>query len=464
MGRQRLDLLLILLLALAMVRGIVYASMVPPWQAPDEPKHFEYVALLQQKGRLVAHEDASLSLQREIISSMKAYDFWRFGHANSPEEASNSFADIWKDSPTQLDRPPLYYLAASPFYHLAANGTTEDQLYAVRLFSVLLGVLTVFMTFLAVRTVFPRDAFMPIAAAAFVAFLPMHTFITSTANSDNLANLITATLAYAIAKIFKEGATLKRAAGVLVLLLAGFWTKRTTLFVLPLMALAVPIYIGRRPRRSFWLPVAGGGLALAAAATALALSERLQGGLQWIVDRYLFNVSMASNLAPFLKHEYTLGGLLGLYSGFSRRVLDSFWAQFGWMNVRLDAQWYDMLAVVALLSLAGLLYYGARLIARRERLEPWQARTMVLYLLWVLLVVGVAFAQSTVYFSPSAFPQGRYLFPALVPIAIYFILGLKSLVPQRLQPALMSTIVAGIFLFDSLSLVAYILPFYYQPG
>src|SRR3990172_3278888 len=163
----RPDFLLVIILALALIRGVLYASVVPPWQTPDEPKHFEYVALLQDKGRLISHEDADPVLQREIISSMRSYDFWKFGYANGPEATSRSFQDIWKDSPTQLHRPPLYYLIVSPFYRLALDMPVDFQLYVVRLVSVLLGVLTVLMVFLAARTIFPRDRLLAPASAGF---------------------------------------------------------------------------------------------------------------------------------------------------------------------------------------------------------------------------------------------------------------------------------------------------------
>lgn len=457
--------LLVLILVLTLFRGILYASLVPPWQTPDEPKHFEYVALLQEKGRLVTYEDASPALQREIISSMRVYDFWRFGYANSPEQASHSFEDVWNSAFTELDRPPLYYLAASLAYAPFRGMSVDTQLYAIRLFSVVLGVLTVLMTFLAVRTIFPEDAFLPSMAAIFVSFLPMHTFVTSSVNSDNMANLVAAALAYALARLFKGGASIAKVAGILLLVGAGLWSKRTTVFMLPLTAMTIPLYLfGRRPRASTWAFLGGTTMVLGAALALVARSGRLRDGVGWVLDHYFFNDSAATNLAHLFGNKYTLDALLELYSGFLRRIFDSFWARFGWMNVRLDAFWYDILVGVALLGFIGLLHLGLRLAMRHERLEGWQARIMVLYLLWMVLVVVITFIHYTADFSTSSFPQGRYLFPALVPIATYFALGLKHLLPKSLQPTLLLAMAGGFFLLDTLGMGLYILPFYYQPG
>lgn len=53
--------ILVLLLAVFLARGVIYLAVIPPWQAPDEPKHFEYVNLLYQERRLLSQKDVSPS-------------------------------------------------------------------------------------------------------------------------------------------------------------------------------------------------------------------------------------------------------------------------------------------------------------------------------------------------------------------------------------------------------------------
>ncbi len=464
MDQNRSRLLLYVILALTLIRGITYASLTPPWQAPDEPKHFEYVALLEQEGHLVTRADASPSLQNKIISSMKLNAYWTFGYANSPEQASTSFADIWKASPSELDRPPLYYLAASIVYLPLADIPIDMQLYVLRLFSVLLGVLTVLMIFLAVRTAFPRDPPLALLASSFVAFLPMHSFISSSVNSDNLANLIAAILAYIVARIFMKGASLADSAAVVGLLFAGFWTKRTTLFTVPVSLLLAPVYLGRTMfRRRLWPAFAAVAVLLVSAVGSVFVLDRPREWVTLGLDRYIFNYSASSNLSSFNDNIYTLDSLLELYSGFSRHVFESFWAQFGWMNVRLDSVWYDVLTGLSLLSLLGMLNFARMVVLKRQNLDARQARVLAIYLVWIVLVIAVAYIQYTPAFSASSFPQGRYLFPALGPLALYFALGLKNLSPKRFQPSTLFAVISGLFLFDTLSMMLYIVPFYYLP-
>ena len=67
--RRRLFLLLLLL---TLVRGIIYASVAPPWQHHNEPTHFEYASLIVKRRALPQSGDYDLEMRREIAASMKA--------------------------------------------------------------------------------------------------------------------------------------------------------------------------------------------------------------------------------------------------------------------------------------------------------------------------------------------------------------------------------------------------------
>ncbi|HEY80691.1 MAG TPA: hypothetical protein G4O05_06380, partial [Caldilineae bacterium] len=41
-----------LILLLALLNGLLYLFLVPPWQHYDEPGHFEYAWLIADRGRL----------------------------------------------------------------------------------------------------------------------------------------------------------------------------------------------------------------------------------------------------------------------------------------------------------------------------------------------------------------------------------------------------------------------------
>ena len=62
----------------------------------------------------------------------------------------------------------------------------------LRLFSVALGAIFVVLTYEIVRQIYPQRAAVRLAAAAFVAFLPMHVAMAASVNNDALAEVLLA--------------------------------------------------------------------------------------------------------------------------------------------------------------------------------------------------------------------------------------------------------------------------------
>src|SRR3990172_5165946 len=68
--------LLGLLTALAVVHGLWYAFLIPPWQAPDEIAHFEYARLFAERRKLLSLADESPALEQAIIDSLYRHRAW----------------------------------------------------------------------------------------------------------------------------------------------------------------------------------------------------------------------------------------------------------------------------------------------------------------------------------------------------------------------------------------------------
>lgn len=456
------------------MRGVLYSAVTPPWQAPDEPDHFQYVAFLVYYhrfptelapqgggyGGLVSSAERCLStvllflhqvgeqvagsvcragkveprghpssspgfaaqapteqdvaadgwLQAQVYASMQEFDFWaRRAHSPAPPT-------LEKEYRAAVGHPPLYYLLGAllltPFTH--CNLVT--QLHILRLMSASLGALTVLVAYLTARTLFPEDVSWQLAVPAFVAFLPMHTFITSSVNNDSLAELLASLVIYTLVKILRTGLSRQRAMSVACLLLLGVLTKRTTTFAIPLAALTVtlPHLIASAVGLSLWI-------------SALRLS------------------SPALHPPPSIALSFLL-------------TFASFWANFGWMNVPLDLGWYAALAIVSLLAFCGLGLFALRVAKEATPLEAGQRRALLTLLLAVVLIFAQTFGLIIV---RGIHQQGRYLFPALIPLAVFFTLGLREWLPLRHHRLLPLTLVLGMFVLDSVSLYCYILPHFY---
>lgn len=467
-----------LLLGLSLVRGLLYSAIIPPWQAPDEPKHFEYLRTLYEQRRLVGPADISLAVQHRILASMHTHNFWAFwigaGDPNNPLNDPDVFASAWaKGNKTGLSEvgrvPPLYFIIAALSQLLASEDITV-QLYSARLVSIMLGMLVVFIALLTARELFPGDDFLIIGIPFFVAFLPMYTFITSSVHPDSLACLLTSLVLYVIINGFKHGFTWWRTLAIAGLIVLGALAKKTTIITFPIAILAIAFHLWtKRAKIPVWrcLRLAIGVIVTGVLLGSWMLSQwhdRIQSLLKYAYSYLFYYSGMAKDI---LRNMLPRSENLELYRINLRQMFESFWARFGWLNIRLDDFWYRAISLVCLAALVGLLPSLYRLMMRKPGLlAPWQKKSLLLFFLSIALMFLITLAFFSAYFSNLRLTlvQGRYLFPAIIPIATFFMLGLREIFPPRLRRWGLLAWVAGLFLFDALSMLFYIVPFFYGQG
>lgn len=258
--------------ALGVVHASAYALLVPPWQAPDEPGHFEYGCLLEPLGRPLSQHTLSLPLQQEIVMSMDRNNFWQLVGEPRPEQLLASFSDVpfLQKSGRQVgDEPRLYYML--PSLICRADLAIETRLRLTRLYgAVLFGLTGVIAAWGLKAPKHPRSTdiaaslFRPIngddaslTQAAVVAslglvLLPMPAFIAGSANNDSLAILAGAAVFAVSARIYFDGTTRQRVIGVLVMMALALLSKKTTLFLVPWIGVfaLVEVILARRLRFS----------------------------------------------------------------------------------------------------------------------------------------------------------------------------------------------------------------------
>ncbi|HUW12002.1 MAG TPA: DUF2142 domain-containing protein, partial [Anaerolineae bacterium] len=508
------------LVLLAVARGLIYVLVIPPWQTPDEPSHFGYVRFVMQTHGFAPPRGAPVDPQ--ITASMVRFDFWRLRYQASEPSSS----DLQSESRIASGHPPLYYLLAALVLTPLRDQELILQLYALQLCSVLMAASTVLVAFRTVKLLFPDDPVLPLTVTAFVASLPMHAFMSASVNNDNLAELVASLVVCLLVLTLRDGMSPLKGVAVFVLLGAGYVTKRTTFFTVPLVLAFTPIYCWTRAYsiRDASLTVHRQLTSLASAAARvgktvlrshslrysllLVVVLGLIGAVLWPFvtarrdgprdhttawvkpesahQQYLPLSTKLYNPSPPSRVEATVGQILrflrvspsdfnsdlsaegtGLprlpsYLLFSLLTFASFWANFGWMNVPLDPAWYAVLAVISLCAFLGLLLRILREFrsSGKETLLPcrWQKGALLILILACFLIFLQTFGLMIVQNIPQ---QGRYLFPAIVPLSTLFILGLREVVPTRYRRGLPLICLLSLFLFDSLCIIGYILPHYY---
>jgi hypothetical protein len=374
--------------------GAAYALRTPLWQVPDEPAHYNYVAQVAESGPDPPEIEAG-DYPFERLERLKAERF--------PPGASVAGIEY------EDHQPPAYYYLAAVVYR-AAGGTIGHRVHAIRLLGVALGLVTVLCAAYVARLLAPGSAGVALGAAGMAAFLPMSLTMTAAVNNDPLAHALAAVLVAVATRFAMRGGTSARYTALAGLVLGlALWTKLT---VYPL---AIPVAAAG----ALGAGVAGAGnpSRLRAAAGPVALAGLL--GAPWFARNMLAYaptdpLGLARHGAVVTDQPRTsawiasvgLGPYLSRLAGMTFR---SFWGVFGWMGVFMEPWVYGLLAVASL-----LIVLGAALAARESAGEPaWRRGGTIL-----ATTLGVTVAAFLVYNVDFVQQQGRYLFPALVPIAV----------------------------------------------
>jgi hypothetical protein len=116
----------------------------------------------------------------------------------------------------------------------------------------------------------------------------------------------------------------------------------------------------------------------------------------------------------------------------------SFWGQFGWMGVVMPTWMYRALALWTAVLIFGILVWLRR--ARRE-VDSSGQRTQL-----TILAAAVLFVVATYVYYNWTFVQhqGRYLFPALIPISLGVALAIGALLRAARVPDSMRSWAFGI--------------------
>jgi len=434
------------LLCLALVRGTAYATLVPPWQSPDETGHFEYAWLIAHLGRLPTREDASPALERELLGSL--YE-WRYGRFTQPlpERMPGRMEDLTKGTRAQRSRSVLMnqrfslaYLWTALFIMPFRHQDLVFQLYAARLASVVAEVGIVWLAWHIFKRGLPGREGAVIAMTGFVVFLPQHTFINASVNEGALAELAACAVIYGWVRIFEQQG---RAIDVVTIIggtLVGMWSKRTAAFLLPFDTTMLFLLGSRRKRaiRRRHLKYAIPALTL-----VLLAALTLRSPLGQLVDKTLHHWLASPQV--YLKNERT-SLTQALW-----QTLDSFWALFGWGGVRAGDGWYVAVYLLIAAAIEGWLLPRSPSFSRSKTV------------LGVALLTAVGTWLAFLLLSPSGlnYRQGRYLFPATVPAAFFIVGGWARWMPGRWHRYLAPITITLMSVLDATAFFLAALPFFY---
>ena len=445
-----------LLALLALVRGALYLTVMPPWQGPDEPAHFEAHRLLEEYRRPTSLADRSPLLDRELIHSLYTYRTWSYLNRQPPTPLPERFENTPQFG---VGRTTGRFSLAYVFYAIAVSPWIDQpivvQLYAMRAISVLMGMVVVLLTFEVARQAFPARPLVAWGAALFVLFLPQHGLTAASLYDGNLAELLTTSALYLTLKAMRQGFTAWRVTLLLLCCGAAFITKATAYAILPvpLIVLTTALRRGISDRRVRpWQLALAASICATGLLAAVLLSQQLLAYLKgWAVT--LFDQEWRQRVMLVIWG----GRLEKALAGFAlacKTLFMSFWMDFSWLSLTLPSEFYLSLLVLTVLGIAGwcTLVRGT---APAEK--PVVTIVSLTAALPVLFLLGL-FVSST---TGNILRQGRFLFVAISPMAIIATGGWLALFPPRFERVALMLFTAGLVALDAFSLFNTAIPFFY---
>lgn len=432
---------IVFLLALAFVRGVIYASVVPPWQAPDEPAHFERVraSLVAEEWEGINGDPAWYNQLRDSLYTFGFGDYLIYKSGFTPEQPLRAYIDLYHEIYRGLySTRPSYAAMGLPLF-VAPTQDVTLQLYLVRLNTVLMGMGIVLLAYLTAQIIFPGRPFLYLGIPVLILFIPQHTHMLSTVNNGNLAELLAAVFFYLAAWGVMRGFSWLSTLALLGVALVAMWTKATTYFLIVPMGILGLLYLWRYRHQWRWLAL--GALPLL--------------GIGYYFTPTRLKILLGWGVADMVEGKFEWPPYL------ITSIFRSFWAVPGWAVLQLDAIWYNLILIICLLAGAGVVI---SLVRNWETVfsGPFRPHLQILCLFAISIMAALSIQVGwQIITASSSYSQGRTLYPAIIPIATLLMLGWQQLIPTAWHKVGFLAMVAAFFLFDTLVLFGYIIPFFY---
>ena len=425
-----------LALALFLCRVIIGAFLIPAWQGPDEPSHYVLAELVgaSKPSDAVMRAD----LERNVVRSMGAHQWWRGYRQATPSPPPTSFADVPEHLAYGTTLQPVYYVLAGTILRFISSTDIDVRYFVLRMLSVLLGVATIVMGWAGARILFdPRTASIVALAAS---LSPQFLVGALAVSPEALVNAFGAFLWWQMARFVVSGSL----ASVVLTGLAAVsaaWTKRNAV---PL--LAAPLLLGGI---AAWRKFSIDNKLLSAVGMAIGYA------IAWIAVVVAFTqVPSFAPIRVFWSYTVVIREPLNALTlrrvvDFTTGLIDSSWLVAGWLRFPAPLPW---LRIVRLLTFGAGLGIPLALIRRPHvRVPILVAFVPALTQILATLVTGVILGGA---------PQGRYLFVVAAPLVALIWIGFAEWWPEDWRWLAAPTLVAMLLALDITGWITTLLPAY----
>ena len=410
----------------------------PLFEAPDEHWHFFTAEYIATTGKLpsVDYENIDPWLRQEAAQPPLYYLIGSLLIAPIDTTAAreqmwlNPFANIGYAAATANVNRAIQTPASSWPWHGFALAA-----HILRGFSTLLGLGTLICVYGSGRLLWPHQTDMALLATAMVAFLPQFNFQHAAITNDALITFLSACGLWQLLALWQHGWSRKRLllSGITIGLAAlsknaGALLGLFSLGVLGLQIVQENVSCNNRKPTGNWHKIR---VQMGETAVFVLLPVLLIAGWLWARNITLYHDWSATE--PFIRiaggdRHYTIWQVWRESGG----LWTSFFAIFGWFNVRAPEWVYWIWNSIVLLALAGTVkaVIGNRLSVIGKHSSPpttdhrspiTDYHSPIILLGWLTAV----YAGLVLFMLRTEAAQGRLLFPAIVPLALGLSYGLS---------------------------------------
>jgi hypothetical protein len=437
---------------LCISHGLLFVVTTPLWEGWDEAFHYSYIQILAEQGSLPVFGQSIVS--REIARS---FDYAPLSHASNLNVGENhtEFRDYWKLPPEErlrrqqalraipsteaklLPDPrnryrsyeahhgPLYYVLSAPVYQAFSSSSLPARATALRLFSLLLGSITIFLAFSITRYVSlkPRHLFV---VPLLLALLPLLYPTIGRISNDSLGVTLFTALVCSVLRYFARSCRVRDAALIGVVLGLGLLTKAYFLTAIPaiIVIFAAAWATGRERRRVVMHCCLIGGLVVLLAGWWYARNYSLYGNLSGMQE-------LTANASLSLLDRIAAIPEVPWFTSIKGMLRQHIWVG-NTSALALPRGMYQLGYAIILLAIAGAIAGTAVALKRRGRSLLAETQTHGLFILaafYSFFVAGVLYHMLVNYLlikMPGG-TGGWYLYAAIVPEVLLLLLSIEWL-------------------------------------
>lgn len=433
----------IIIIVLFVAISLAYSIIIPVFNAPDEPFHFEYIRYLAKTKSLPnqAREKEAISTEGfnpPLYYFINAIFLNLFSKDNASDIRINNFKDIARfyRNPSSRFRQEIYP-PLNPNYVKWGRGrdknmflvTEEDRfpfsgsiavIHLLRIIAILFGAFTVFFTFKTAQLLLPQNEDMAIIAVSLCALIPQFNFLSGSLNNDNLVILFSALSIWLLTKyiLFEHDRQRIMVTFLGIFTGLGLITKRNICAVLPAIVIGIT-----------YKSLAGGTDTFKKRVKDLVInlclfSMPIAAIAGWFSVRNIIIYGIKDPLGWGLRGIQNPGLLMqdkfrGLFfkKVFFKRLFTSFWGLFDWLTIPLPKWAYFIYGIISLSGILGLFVAFIK--------KGVHTKIKICSILY-LVIISVAIANLIILNFTFISAQARLILPAITCFCIFFAMGIDS--------------------------------------